>query len=74
MWGHSSCVKLSGYDGLHRIRTGDHRVIYFVSDRLVLVLVLKIGNRAGVYERIRKADIDYVRGILAKLEPPPGPD
>ncbi|MHB1343024.1 MAG: type II toxin-antitoxin system RelE family toxin [Thermoleophilia bacterium] len=58
------CEKLSGHEGLYRVRVGDHRVVYAVFDSVVLVLVLKIGNRAEVYERLRESDLAFVRQYL----------
>ncbi len=60
--------KLGGYHELFRVRVGDYRIVYAVSDRLVLVLVLKIGNRSEVYERIRKSDLAYVRQFFGRRE------
>lgn len=45
------CKKLSGPENLWRVRVGDYRVIYQINDRIVTVLVLRIGNRRDVYER-----------------------
>ena len=47
----SGSKKLSGEDGLYRIRSGDYRVIYMVQDKVLLVLVVKIGHRRDVYRR-----------------------
>ena len=47
----SGCKKLSGEDGLYRIRSGDYRVIYMIEDRVLLVLVVKIGHRRDVYRK-----------------------
>jgi mRNA interferase RelE/StbE len=41
--------KLSGREGLFRIRVGDYRAIYSVHDDELLVLVVKIGHRGKVY-------------------------
>ena len=60
------CEKLSGYDNLYRVRVGDYRIVYGVEDRLVLVVVLKVGNRADVYQRIRESDLDFLRGLTGK--------
>lgn len=60
------CEKLSGYDNLYRVRVGDYRIVYGVEDRLVLVVVLKVGNRADVYQRIRESDLDFLRRLIAK--------
>lgn len=35
--------------GTYRIRVGDYRVIYRVTDAVLLVLVIKVGNRGDVY-------------------------
>ena len=35
--------------GLYRVRSGDYRIIYAVSDQTLLVLVLKIGDRSNIY-------------------------
>lgn len=60
----TGCEKLAGYSDLYRVRVGDHRIVYGLSDRLVLVLVLKVGSRAEVYERIRKEDLSFLRRLL----------
>ena len=41
--------KLSGTEGLYRIRSGDYRVIYQIQDKMLLVLVVKVGHRRDVY-------------------------
>ncbi len=43
------CKKLTGDIAYYRIRVGDYRVLYEVRDREILVLVIKIGHRRGVY-------------------------
>lgn len=35
--------------GLHRLRSGDFRVLYQVEDERLVVLVVKVGNRREVY-------------------------
>jgi hypothetical protein len=37
-----------------------------VEDRLVLVVVLKVGNRADVYQRVRESDLDFLQSLIAK--------
>ncbi|HZJ09193.1 MAG TPA: type II toxin-antitoxin system RelE/ParE family toxin [Trueperaceae bacterium] len=44
------CEKLSGSDR-YRVRQGDFRIIYEVSDSTSTVVVVKIGNRRDVYRR-----------------------
>ncbi len=58
------CKKLSGHDSIYRVRVGDYRIVYGIEDRLILVVVMKVGNRAEVYERIRDSDLDYLRSLL----------
>ncbi|WP_217994858.1 type II toxin-antitoxin system RelE family toxin [Methylogaea oryzae] len=42
-------VKLSGGQGLYRLRSGDYRVIYRIENAELLVLVVKVGHRREVY-------------------------
>jgi mRNA interferase RelE/StbE len=37
------------FQGYWRYRWGDYRVIYKISEREILILVLRIGNRKDVY-------------------------
>lgn len=46
--------KLRGQPGLCRIRAGDRRVVYTVEDDRLLVLVLMVGGRGDVYERLKR--------------------
>ena len=43
------CKKLHGDDDLYRVRAGDFRIVYAVRDDVLVVLVVKIGNRRDVY-------------------------
>lgn len=43
--------KLSGEEYLYRIRVGDHRIIYQIRDKELIVLVVKIGHRREVYRQ-----------------------
>ncbi len=44
--------RLTGQEGLLRIRVGDWRVLYEVHEREELVLVVRIGPRGEVCERL----------------------
>ena len=44
----SGSTKLSGLP-YHRIRVGDHRVIYRIQDDVLLVLIVEIGHRREIY-------------------------
>jgi mRNA interferase RelE/StbE len=45
------CVALAGegWPSAYRVRVGDHRVIYSIEDRKLVVLVIRIGHRREVY-------------------------
>lgn len=41
--------KLSGEEGIYRIRVGDYRVLYKISDRQLMVLVVRVRHRRDAY-------------------------
>ena len=43
------CVKLAGLKDTYRLRVGDYRVVYDIHDRILQVLLLKVGHRRDVY-------------------------
>ena len=43
------CLKLSGAEGLWRVRVGSYRVVYRIEDAVLLVLVIRIAHRRDVY-------------------------
>ena len=45
----SGCAKLAGSEELWRIRVGQYRVVYTIRQSQLLVVVLRIGQRGGVY-------------------------
>jgi len=49
-----SCEKLKGREDFYRIRVGDYRVIYRVEDKVLLILIVRIGDRKEIYEIIRR--------------------
>ena len=42
--------KLTGYDDVFRIRVGRYRVLYSISGKKLVVIILKIGHRKDVYQ------------------------
>ena len=44
----TGCKKLAGRDAAYRLRVGDYRVVYTVSDREVVVEIIKVGHRREV--------------------------
>ncbi len=43
------CVKLSRSENEYRIRIGNYRVLYTISDNILLVHIFKVGDRKDVY-------------------------
>ncbi|MBO0919017.1 type II toxin-antitoxin system RelE/ParE family toxin [Streptomyces sp. NPDC049967] len=44
--------KLSGHDGLYRVRAGEFRVVYEVRGDVLVILVLHLGHRSDVYRKL----------------------
>jgi mRNA interferase RelE/StbE len=44
--------KLSEEENLYRLQVGDYRIIYQVQQKALIVLVVKLGHRKEVYQRI----------------------
>ncbi len=49
--------KLEGGDGLWRVRTGDFRIVYTIEDEELLVVIVTVGNRKDIYDRLRRAGL-----------------
>lgn len=47
----SGAKKLAGGEGEWRVRTGDYRIVYEISDTVLLVLVVALGHRRDIYRR-----------------------
>ncbi len=43
------CIKLTGRKDEYRIRLGNYRVLYTIEDKILLVHVIKVGDRKDVY-------------------------
>ena len=44
--------KLSDGQDYYRLRAGDYRIIYEVKEAVLLVLVIRIGHRREIYQRM----------------------
>ncbi len=40
--------------GLRSLRTGDYRIVYQAREKILEILILGVGHRRDVYERIRR--------------------
>ena len=47
------CKKLKGTNHLFRIRCGNYRIIYQIQDKVLIVLVIRIGDRKDVYRKVQ---------------------
>jgi mRNA interferase RelE/StbE len=48
------CKKLKGREDFYRIRVGDYRMVYRIEDKILLILIVRIGDRKEIYEIIRR--------------------
>ena len=46
----SGVKKLSGVRNRYRVRVGDYRIIYSVFDEILVVEIVAVGQRGGIYE------------------------
>jgi mRNA interferase RelE/StbE len=46
--------ELVGFKGVYRKRTGDYRVVYTIEEDVLVVIVVAVGPRKDVYERIKR--------------------
>lgn len=46
---HAGVIRLQANDELYRVRIGDLRLIFSVEDDMLLVLIVKIGQRGSIY-------------------------
>jgi mRNA interferase RelE/StbE len=43
------CEKLAAHDDRYRVRQGTYRIVYSISDRELLVWIVKVAHRKDVY-------------------------
>ena len=46
------CEKLGGHANRYRVRQGAYRIVYFIKDDVLTVVVVKVGHRRDIYRRI----------------------
>lgn len=47
----NGCKKLQGYDEVYRIRQGNYRILYEVFEDILIVKIIKVGNRKDIYRK-----------------------
>lgn len=45
-------TKMKGDNSFHKIRSGDYRIVYEIHDDRLVILVVKVGHRKDIYERL----------------------
>lgn len=45
--------KIVGYENLYRIRVSEWRIIYAIEDDQLIILILEVGPRRGVYRELK---------------------
>jgi mRNA interferase RelE/StbE len=48
--------RLAGHSGVWRVRVGDWRIAYAIRDEVLVVLVVAVGTRGAIYEKLRRRD------------------
>ncbi len=43
------CEKLAGHSDRYRVRRGHSRIVYSITDDVLVVIVVKVGHRSTVY-------------------------
>ena len=49
------CVKIKSDGERYRIKSGNYRIIYEVRDNILLVLIVRIDHRQGVYDKLKRS-------------------
>ncbi|MBI5576435.1 MAG: type II toxin-antitoxin system RelE/ParE family toxin [Deltaproteobacteria bacterium] len=43
---------LKGNEGFSRVRVGDYRIVYTIREKILVVLVVRIGHRKDIYRNL----------------------
>lgn len=43
---------MQGYAGYYRLRVGDYRIIYTVNNEILIIRIIRIGNRGDIYKNV----------------------
>jgi mRNA interferase RelE/StbE len=66
--------KVNAPGNVWRIRAGDYRVIYAIRDSELLVLVVRVGDRKHVYDRLERLAAELAARQPGDTGLPPDPD
>jgi mRNA interferase RelE/StbE len=45
-------TKMKGNNPFHKVRVGDYRIVYEIQNDILVILVIKIGNRKDIYRNL----------------------
>lgn len=45
-------TKMKGNNPFHKIRVGNYRIVYEIHEKVLLILVVKIGHRKDIYKNL----------------------
>ncbi len=45
-------TKMKGNNSFHKVRSGNYRIIYEIYDDKLVILIIKVGHRKDVYEKL----------------------
>jgi mRNA interferase RelE/StbE len=48
----AGCKLLHTEEKLYRIRSGNYRIIYQIQDKILLVVIVKVGDRKDIYRHL----------------------
>jgi mRNA interferase RelE/StbE len=48
----TGCKMLYADEKLYRVRSGNYRIIYQIRDKILLVVIVKVGDRKNVYRNL----------------------
>ena len=48
----SNTTKMKGDNSFHKVRSGDYRIIYEIQNDRLVILLVKIGHRKDVYQKL----------------------
>ena len=47
-------IKIEGFKGLYRLRSGAYRIVYAIQDSQLVILVTAVGDRKNIYPLLKR--------------------